>query len=159
MAEEHFVDVIGFGERIDITPALREAIKRCPYKHDFTLAELAELVAREVRGKYIPVATLDRIEGRNLWSITGWVIKRIQSEYRIPQLTDPDLRRLRPYIELVPGIHHCEAANAYWGRWLQPEELTLLPLAECDCDRCDCQYHTQGRRDVEERGAVPRGPN
>lgn len=156
--ERFFVDVISFGEAVDITPALKEAVRRCPYQHDFTLAELAHLVALTSRGKYVPVATLDRIEGRNLGSITAWVIKRIQSGYRIPQVVHPDLRKLRPYIELVPSIHHCEAVNAYWGRWLQPEELALLPLTACDCDCCGCQYHTHGRRDVEERGAVPRGP-
>ncbi|MBC9246703.1 hypothetical protein H4P12_08255 [Paracoccus sp. 11-3] len=158
MVETYFVDVICFGESVDIMPTLQAAIERCPYKHDFTVSELAELVEWTAGGKYIPVDTLDRIEGRNLGSITGWVIQRIQSEQRILQVIDPGVRKLRPYIELLPGVHYCKAVEDYYGRWLQPKELVPLPMEQCDCDRCSCQYHAQGRFDVEERGAKPRDP-
>jgi len=156
-SETFFVDVIGFGEAVDIMPLVHEAISRCPFKHDFSPREVAELTAKAVSGKYIPVDVLDRIEDQMLGALTGVVISWVQSEHRIEQVRDPDLRISRPYIELSTFDEQpqCEAARRLFGRWLAPDELKRFPLDQCDSWSCDCSYTTYSLRDVERKCPEP----
>jgi len=153
----YFVDVIGFGSLVDIMPKVREAMAKCQYRHDLTELEVAELVEKSVHGKYIPVATQDRVANRMLGELTRPVIQWVQSEYRIAQLIDSELQTMRPYIEILTGPNVCDAVKPMCGRWLTHRELVRLPLPECDTGPCHCQYLTQSRRDVEQRGVQPRG--
>ena len=154
--KQYFADIIGFGNEIDIMPLVHEAMARCPYAHDFTPSEIADLVVIASRGKYIPVDTLKRIEGRMLGALTGFVIMRIQSEYRLHQLTDPESLKFMPYLELEyfeeTGI--CDCAAELLGRWLNPDELTALPLDECFHERCSCRYRSNSKRQAQRRHPV-----
>lgn len=155
--ESAFIDIIGFGHTVDIMPKIKEAMPLFRYKHDLTPAEVAEMVKIAARSDRFPAAFVDRVEGGMLGELTRPVIQWVQSEHRIAQVTDPDVRLLRPYIELTTGPYYCKAVKALSGRWLQPEELVRLPLMSCDVDRCTCRYGTQSRRDVEQRGVQPGG--
>lgn len=149
--QPYYVDVIGFGHEIDVMPYIIEAMSICPYRHDFTPFELAELVELGVRGKYVPVGVLDRIEDRMLGAITGTVIRWIQSEYRIAQLVELMTAEICtfPYVDLDHWEGHsiCEQAGKLSGRWLSPNELVRLPLPECQQHgRCTCSYRSWTRR-------------
>lgn len=147
--EPYFVDIIGFGIPVDIMPRVHEAMEECPYKHDLTALEVAQLTEKACSGEYISVDVLDRIEGRMLGSLTGKVIKRVHTAYRILQVSDPYLRMLRPFIELDyfkdTGI--CSFAKDMTDRWLEPGELQEFPLRNCRHDDCTCSYRTRSRRE------------
>lgn len=139
--------------QIDILPFASRAIEQCPYRHDLTAWQLAELVDKVERGKYIPVDVQDRVEGRKLWWLTRHVITEVRQvtywPHRISQMTDPDVLWLRPFIEL----HHfedtsiCQRAAKMLGRWLRPDELVPFPLPGCLHDRCTCSYRTWSSRE------------
>ncbi|WP_394707333.1 hypothetical protein [uncultured Celeribacter sp.] len=151
--KQYLADIIGFGTEVDIMPLVHQAMARCPYVHDFTPREIADLVVIAARGIYIPVDTLERIEGRNLGALTGFVILRIQSEYRIQQLTNPSIQKSMPYLELEyfkeTGI--CDGAAKLLDRWLAPDELTALPLNECTHKGCTCRYRSNSKRQAQRR--------
>lgn len=139
--EEFFVDIIGLGHDVDILPLAQEVIAKCPFTHDLSPLELAELTARMARGKYIPVDIQDRVEGRKLDLMTGAVIKWVQSAYRIEQIRDllvyfPDKR-----IELSVEAGCCKGARAKSRRFVPESELERLPMPEC-WRTCFCQYTT-----------------
>lgn len=154
--DKYMMDASGSGVEIDALPLLHEAIDNCPYRHDFSLEELIELIEWTLRGKYIPVATLDRIEGRKLGSITGRVIGRARTMHRIGQITDPDMLRFKNHIELVTDLEWCSCADSMRGRWLDPEELRPIPLDGCKNDRCFCRYESYTLRQLEREGKKPR---
>ena len=146
------------GHEIDLFPYAEEALRVCPYETDLTPTELVGLIEMEVNRKYISVAWQDRVEGRNLYWPIRWVLtrtRRITFDWpnRFAQMTDPDIRKLRPYIELTTEHVWCLRAQSMRGKWLRPEELEPLPFPECDKDRCWCQFRTRSRRDIERGGA------
>lgn len=141
--EGFFVDVIGFGNEIDILPLAYEVIAKCPYSHDLTPLELAELTAQAVRGKYIPVDVQDRVKGGMLWRMTDTIIKWAQSDYRIDQIKDlltyfPDKR-----VELSVESGCCKEARSRSRRFVGGGELERLPVPECWRVACHCQYITR----------------
>ncbi|MFG6645564.1 hypothetical protein ACGYK8_18555 [Sulfitobacter sp. 1A09149] len=140
----YFVDVIGSGEPVDVMPYVIEAMASCPYRHDFTPIEIAKLLEQVARGKYISVDVLDRIEGRMLDAITGRVIRWLQTEQRIAQLTELmsyDIRYI-PYVEVryFKDDPVCAGVEKLSGRWLRQDELVRFPLPDCDQEKCSCGY-------------------
>ncbi len=148
-SEEYFVDLVGAGDLVDIMPLVREAIVACPYGHDFTELEVARLTEQAAHGKYIPVDVLDRIENRMLGSLVRPVIGRVRTAYRIAEIVDSDLLKMRPYIELdhFENTGICPSAMHMAGRWLEPDELIEFPLRDCTHDNCTCQYRTRSHRE------------
>ena len=148
-SESYFVDLVGAGDLVDILPLVREAMAACRYRNDFTELEVARLTEQAAYGKYIPVDVQDRIEDRMLGALVGPVIGWVRSAHLIRQIIDPDVRRMRPYIELDhferTGI--CQAAMRMAGRWLETDELAEFPLRDCTHDNCTCWYRTQSHRD------------
>ncbi|PTV94058.1 hypothetical protein C8J27_110109 [Rhodobacter aestuarii] len=146
----YFVDVIGFGQSVDIMPMVREALTQCVLRHDFSELEVAELVEMAVRGKRIPAATTDRIEGQMLWVLTRYVISRVQSEYRVGQIRDAVSNGSRTHVTLqsLGPDPLCDGALKLFGRWLRVDELLPFPLDGCECERCGCDYRTYTRRDA-----------
>ncbi|TKD17917.1 hypothetical protein FBT96_12290 [Rhodobacter capsulatus] len=146
----YFADIIGFGESVDIMPLVREALAKCELRHDFSAQEVAELVEVAARGKRIPAATLDRIEGQMLWVLTRYVIFRVQSEYRIAQIREVMSDGIRTHVTLqsLGPDPLCDGALKLFGRWLGADELLPFPLDGCKCDRCGCYYRTFSRREA-----------
>lgn len=147
--ETYFADVIGLGHAVDVMPYVYEAMERCSLRYDFSAREVAELVEAEARGKYIPVDVLNRIEDRAIGQLIGVAISWVRSEYRIAQISGPDLQKHRPYIELdhFEGTSICDEAKDMCGRWLKVSELARFPLPNCRHDLCTCSYRTRSRRE------------
>lgn len=135
----------------DLTPYVEEAISRCPFKHDFTFDEVLALLSKRIRGKYIPVDVQDRIEGRRLDSLLLFVMFRVRNTHRVSQIRDPDVQRMRPYIEFkyFADTPPCAQAMELSGRWLHPDELKPFPLDGCFKQLCFCDYRTNSKRDLE----------
>lgn len=148
------------GYEIDVLPFAKDAILRCPYSHDLTALELARLIEMGERGKYINVATQERVEGRNLGWLIGDAIKEIRRitywRDRIEQMRDPHMLWFRGHIELVTDHCWCSKADSMRGRWLDPDEIEPLPFRECDQDRCWCDYRTYSLRQLERAGREPK---
>ena len=145
------------GNVVDLWPLAQEALIHCPYKTDLSPDDLVEVVELELKRKYIPVAWQDRVEDRQIYWLVGWVMTRLRRftfdwEKRFSQMVDPDVRKLRPFIELRVDVGCCRRAISLTGRWVRPEELAPLPLLECDSVRCSCVFLTLSRRDVERLG-------
>lgn len=144
------------GQTIDIWPFAAEALRVCPYKTDLSTSELIVVIELEISRKYISVAWQDRVEGRRLYWPVTWVITRLRRftfdwPERFAQMTDPDVRKLRPYIELATDTEWCTRADDMRKRWLHPDELEPLPFKECDRHRCWCEYRTLSRGDLKRR--------
>lgn len=147
--EPFYVDVIGFGNVVDVMPYVREAMAQCQRRHDFTPLEIAALIEPLARGKRLSSDLLGRIEDEALWELTNVVIGWIRSDYRIAQISDPEMQYMRPYIELhyFEDTSICDAAKAMCGRWIKVSELVRFPLPGCWNERCSCSYLTRSRRE------------
>lgn len=75
----------------------------------------------------------------------GWA----KSEYRISQIRDEDLKKMRPKVCLMIDLGCCSAAEKMRQSFIDHADLVRLPLAACDRDRCTCQYSTLGRREID----------
>ncbi|MFD2175120.1 hypothetical protein [Rhodobacter lacus] len=147
-------DILGY--QVDVFPFAADAIRRCPYRHDFSALELCRLVEMAAHSKYIDVATLDRVEGRNLWWLTSDAIKEIRKVTfwmdRIAQVRDvmsePVNRGRLAQLHDIGPDPLCDAARRLSGRWLRSDELLPLPLDACENDRCSCHYRTSSRREA-----------
>jgi len=84
------------------------------------------------------------------WRVSAWTI----SPYRLGQIADPDIRELRPYVEIVAGEDCCDKAKALTGQWLKHDGLERLPLAGC-WQACWCAYRTRSPRDLARAGRLP----
>lgn len=140
----YLADLVGLGEQVDILPYAAAVAAECPYDHDLSPLELAELTALAAKGKYIKVDVQDRVAGRMLGSMTRQVIGRVVFEHhRKAQLLDPGLRSLRPHVELLADLDICDHAAAKTGRFLDDSELEPVPLPQCWGDACHCNYATK----------------
>lgn len=155
MVETLFADIVGLGKRIDILPYVRAVLAECPYPNDLTVNDLAKLAVRDAQGKYINVDAQDRVAGRMLNSLLRQIRARILFDHHDrAQLTDPELRKARPLIELSADITICAHAAAKSGRFLRDDELEPLPLPGCWGESCFCHYRLPSRRDLQRQGRL-----
>ncbi|WP_146010349.1 hypothetical protein [Acidimangrovimonas sediminis] len=150
----HLMKVWFRHEPIDIGPYIARAVSECPYKHDFSLSELAELTELAFLDSKISNDMLDRIDGGNLDAITGRVCGWINSAYRIEQICDPGMERMRPYVELLAGPWICPQASAMTGRFLGRDELEVIPLSRCIDYPCNCAYVTRSVGELRRSGRL-----
>lgn len=156
--EQYMADIIGFGHTVDIMPRVVEVMAECQYHHDFSPLEVAALVEMAALGRYIPVDTQDRIEGRNLHALLNPVIKHVQTMYRIEQIQS--LTASWPNLHFVELSHFedtgiCDEARQLADRFLAPAALQPFPLRGCRHDRCSCTYTTKTRKHLIREGRDP----
>lgn len=152
MTETYMADLVGFGDKVDIMPYARAVVEECPYPHDISAYELAELTASR---KYINVAMQDRVAGRMIDSMVRQLFGRVAFyHHRKEQLLDPDLRKVSPYLELMADIDICEQAASMTGRFLTDDELQPIPLSGCWGQSCFCTYRLSSVHDVRRDGRM-----
>jgi len=140
---------------LDLLPLLQEVFDQVAGEVGIDFDRFCNLVYRSMYGPYLRSREWDGLDRGKIedaaWTVGRWA----HSLVRIPQIRDPGIRLLRPYIEVETGAHHCEAVTRLCGRWIGPEELERLPLPNCDYKRCLCTYRTLSRLDIEGLGPRP----
>lgn len=142
---------------IDLLPLLQEAFDQTARDTSMDFDYFCEVVYRTIDGPSLQSREWDSLDRAKIED-AAWLVRRwAHSLIRIPQVSDPDIRLLRPYLFLEVGDQCCEAVKHLCDRWLEPDELHRLPLPDCDYRRCLCQYRTWSRRDLEKYGLQRRG--
>jgi hypothetical protein len=155
LPQEAFVADIGPGEPIDLLPLAEEMLTVCPYRHDLTALEVAQLTAHQFFGKYIPVDVQDRVEGRRLSDMISHIFRRIYSAHRIEQKRElVQLVPWKKYFELVPGEDVCPSASTLTGKFIDIEDMQPLPFSKCWGFTCMCDYRGSSARELERKGRV-----
>lgn len=144
--------ISGFdGKPLDPMPAIERVLALCPVKIHETPRELAVLAQKFLVGKYIPVAVFERTGRKPLTMVLHRIVSWTREHFRHEQIMDPDVQRLRPYLELAVDEGCCARAKSMSQRFLALSEIESLPLIDCWQNGCGCWYRTLSRGDIRRR--------
>lgn len=142
------------GNEADLMPMAKKVISLAPKPPGMDAENLARLAHMSSRGKYIKVDEYPDDDDREYTTVLIMrVIHWTGHPYRLEQIRDPDIRKRRPFIELSADQDCCVQAGKLRNKWLNPDELDLLPLPGCWHEHCFCSYQTLSEDDVERREA------
>lgn len=137
---------------LDLYPAMVEVYDKAPKPTGLEFELFCDMAFRICKSKRIPGAEragLDWPYIEQLFSrVFAWTLQR----YRLPQIADPDVVKMRPFVELLAQDGCCPMAAAKRGLRLNDGKLQeRLPLEGC-WQKCQCQYTTRSYRDLQREG-------
>lgn len=139
-----------YGVLHDILPAVQEVLKDNPYGVVMDQDVLARLTVKRYSGKYISVSELVGYPRQDIDEMISRVCRWSVDENQGQSFDDPDVRRLRPYLELSTSDGACDLAVQKSQAFLGLTEVERLPLNGC-WSRCLCRYRTLTDRDLLRR--------
>ena len=143
---------------LDLVPLLREAFERFRAQIALDFSAFCQIIYRTMYGPYLRAREWDGLN-RPVIEDAAWLVGRwAHTLYRKLQIQDPDIRRSRPFIMLRSDSDLCCAVKPLIGRWVHPDEVTRLPLADCNNRRCLCHFTTFSRRSLAREGWLEAGP-
>lgn len=153
-SERYEADLIGFGDMIDILPLAKDALEVCTDPTGLTALELATLCKKFAHQGRLPKGLLPHTTNDVVELLIETMVRWAQSEYRMAQVCDPDVRLLRPFLELTTDGDLCQNGSKMTGRFLACSDLVRLPMAGCWGHRCTCRYRTLSMRDLVDNGRL-----
>lgn len=154
IVERYEADLIGFGDMTDILPLAKDALEACTDPTELTALELAALCKKFAHQGRLPKGLLPHTTNDVIKLLIDTMVRWAQSEYRMTQVCDPDVRFLRPFLEMTADGDLCQHASNMTGRFLACSELVRLPMAGCWGHHCRCGYTTRSIRDLAQVGRI-----